>query len=377
MGKTVFATGTVEPAQEQKIYAVTTSRVVELTVKPGDRVKAGQVMGRLENESLLGELKAAEADLVQKESNLEQLTSPALGEVDVAKAALKEAEVLCVEARENFQRVKILFAQGAASAAELEAAQSKMAQAEANYTRAAWEYKKITDPNSSEVEKLRALVEQAEAAYDLARKRYGQSFFIAEIDGVILKAETKEGEMVKAGEPLITIGKIDELKVHSKVSEVDAAILECGQEVKVTCAALPEKVFKGRVSHVAPVAQTAQGQQGMQTTVEVVIEVDNTSGKLLPGYTADLEIETISPYKTLVVPYEAVVERDGRKIVFVVGEDERVRLRDISTGISNELYIEITGGVSKGDVIVVNPPEKLEDGKLVNVTNGKISEERP
>ncbi|MBO8129771.1 MAG: efflux RND transporter periplasmic adaptor subunit [Peptococcaceae bacterium] len=366
LGKTVFATGTLEPTRKQDFYAVITARIAALSVKPGDRVTAGQVLGCIENEALLSELKATEAQLAQQQINYQKVFSPSEEEIAAAKAALKEAELRNNEAQENLKRMQFLFEQGAIAAAELETARTAAAQAEAAYTRALTEYHDTVNPSPQQHRAARAQLEQAQAAYELANRNYKRSIFTAQIDGVVLSVDARQGDLVQTGDLIMTVGQMSPLEVHSEVNEADANLLAAGQKVEVTVPALPEEVFTGEITSVAPAAKTRRGQEGEETTVEVVIRVDNPEEKLRPGYTTDLNIIAVEPKEVLVVPYEAVIDRNGEKFVFAV-KDGKAVLRKIATGISNELYISVTGGLSEGEQVIISPPDKLEDGKTVKV----------
>lgn len=96
----------------------------------------------------------------------------------------------------------------------------------------------------------------------------------------------------------------------------------------------------------------------------VTIGVIGNAELLRPGYNVDLNITTARRKAALVVPYEAIVEDGNESAVFVV-KDGVARKRQVRTGISDEMRVEILDGVSSGDRVILNPPEKLEDGSLV------------
>ncbi|MFA7468822.1 MAG: hypothetical protein WCY82_11255, partial [Desulfotomaculaceae bacterium] len=88
------------------------------------------------------------------------------------------------------------------------------------------------------------------------------------------------------------------------------------------------------------------------------------TGRLKPGYTVDLEIVSIAVKSRLVIPYEALVENDGEKKVWVC-ENSQAHLRTVATGVEGELYLEVTGGLDKDELIIVDPPNGLKEGQQV------------
>jgi len=156
-------------------------------------------------------------------------------------------------------------------------------------------------------------------------------------------------------------------------ADADGVVLVCNAR-----AALPGKEFKGTVTWVAPAAVKPAGfgagagggsgsagqAYGGNPAVAVKIKPAGPVAGLRPGYTADLTITTRIARQAVVIPHEAVREENGQKWVYVISDGRAVR-REIKTGTSNELYVEVTAGVQKGEKVIVNPPQDLPDGRAV------------
>jgi len=125
--KTVFATGRLETAGRQEIYAQSSGLLTELKVEAGDRVKAGQVLGRLDTAPLARRLEEAEANLSAEQAALDKLLrGPPPEELAQERAALVQAEAELAGARQKVERTRLLYEQGAVPKVELEEAEREL-----------------------------------------------------------------------------------------------------------------------------------------------------------------------------------------------------------------------------------------------------------
>ncbi|MDD2372800.1 MAG: efflux transporter periplasmic adaptor subunit, partial [Syntrophomonadaceae bacterium] len=132
----------------------------------------------------------------------------------------------------------------------------------------------------------------------------------------------------------------------------------------IEAAALPEKKFSGKVTEVAGLARVKESNNTRQVEVPIKVSVEDKSGRLKPGYSVDLEIVSVAAKKRLVIPYEALHESKGKKQVWVF-DDGKARLQTVTTGVEGELYLEVTKGIKKGDLLIINPPADLKNGQKV------------
>lgn len=179
---------------------------------------------------------------------------------------------------------------------------------------------------------------------------------------MVTSVEVALGDYVQPGTRLITIGDTGQLEVTAGVSEADSGRLQPGQKVSVTTAAQPDREYSGILISVSPGAVAgANTERGSQIEVPVIVKIEGDTEGLRPGYTVDLSITTVERDSSLVVPYEAIIEKEGVTKVFVV-EDRVARLKDVTIGVDTALFTEITSGLSEGEKVVVAPPEGLMDG---------------
>lgn len=376
--KTVFATGRLETAGRQEIYARSSGLLAELKVEAGDRVKAGQVLGSLDNAPLARRLEEAEANLSAEQAALDKLVGgPPPEELAQERAALAQAEAELAGARQKVERTRLLYEQGAVPKVELEEAERELKIRQAAYDRAAARVEQLArGPAAEEVQAARARVAAAQAAVKDARDQLDKAVFRAGADGVVLICNARAGSHVTAGTLLMVVGDPQNLEIGGEVAESDSGELAPGQEATFTCPALPGKEFKGTVAWVAPAAVKSAGAgsgsgggstgqaDGGNPEVAVKIKPSGPAAGLRPGYTADLTITTRVSRQAVVIPYEAIVEEKGRQWAYVVQDGRAVR-REVKTGTGNELFVEVTEGVQKGEKVIVNPPKDLKEGRAV------------
>jgi HlyD family secretion protein len=378
---TILAAGVVYPVKQQEFFAVGSALMVEVLVNAGDQVQEGQVLGRLDDRLFRKELREAEVLLATHQASLAEATRVRPEDQVREEALVRQAEVHFEAAGRQLERMQYLYEHGAATAVELEKAELELAGREAELAAARARLSLLlAGPSETERAVLTARIEQARAAVEVARHRLARATLRAEMDGVVFRVEAEAGQPVAVGEFLMSLVDLDHMEIRAEVGESDGRLLAVGQEVRISCAALPGRTFEGEVSEVGPGAVSQVGPHGEQQLVPVVIRVidvgDDADGeRLRPGYSVDLNIVTTAQRETLVVPYEAVIERDDVTQVFAVVGD-RVELREIQVERGNELYEVVISGLEAGEEIVVEPPDHLEDGARVRATGGDATRGR-
>lgn len=365
----ILASGKVEAVEKEEITARTNAMVQDVSVQEGDLVKAGQVLARLDGAELVRSLRQEEANLAVQRANLAKADAGARPQqVAQDRAELKRAEVAFAAAKAKNERSQNLYKEGAISKEELEAAYTEFITAETSYRSAQQRLSLSLEGETKEsVQALRAQVKQAEVAVALAGEQLAQTEIKASMDGVVLSLEVEKGQYVTTGTILVTVGNPGLLQVKADISETDGGNLSIGQPVKITCSAIPDGQFTGEVTRVGAAAVTKVKSSGEQTDVRVTVSITDTGTKLKPGYTVDLNITTASKPKALVIPHEAVIEKNKIKEVFVIENKKAVKHR-IQTGIGNELYLTVEKGLREGEKVVVNPADKLTSGSPVAET---------
>ncbi len=364
----VLATGKVETVNPADVVAPYAARLVNLKVKEGDRVAAGQSLGELDLSDSEQNLREAEAAYNTARAELDQAYDEAKPErLAEAESALQASRAAAEAARKKLERYRYLLEQGAVSTAEYEDVKTAYIRAQADEQSAAARLQALREGNADRIKIQQARLKQAQVALDNARRTVDKGRLPAPVDGVVLQISAEVGSYLQPGAPILTIGNPDALEVVAEVSEQDIGGIAPGQDVDLNWAGAPGKTFKGKVSRVSP-AVVRSGARESEKVVKVYIEIIQGRQELKPGATVDAVIYRVKPHQAVLVPNEAVVGKGPNRTVFVI-EDGRARRRAVTVGYSNELYTEIRSGIEPGKRVILNP-KGLKDGQPVRETGG-------
>jgi len=366
----VTASGEIVAARYADIGANVMGRIVELTVKEGDQVHAGQVLARIDPVQASASADAAEASVTALEAD----SRAAESQVSGAAAALEEARAKSAEAAMSLTRGQQLRASGLIAAADFDrlAAAGAAAAAQVNAATAALERAR---QNANATQRR---VSQARAERARARDQLAKTAITAPISGTVTRLDVELGEMVvigvqnQPGTILMTISDLSSINAEVKVAEADVMRLSTGQPATVTLEGLPNQRFPGRVIEVGASALPQIGAQVAAREFRVKVRLDHAPDRLKPGLTCDADIVAAERANVLTAPLQAVVERNGKTGVFqVVGGT--ARFTPVATGIIGGLSIEIDG-VTDGTEIVTGPIQALRtltDGTAVRATGDR------
>jgi HlyD family secretion protein len=355
--RSVISSGQLESAEKQEFFTPVDSTLMELSVKVGDQVKKNQVLGRLDTLELGRQYENAKANLAIKEAAL------ARGLATNDDLNLAAAQAQYQQAKNNLDRTEHLHKEGVININELEAARVNYNQANVNYQEA--KVKVQQGATAKEITSLQTQVDLARQEVAQAKERLDMAIFVAKDDGVVLEVEAKKGSRVSEGSRIMVVGNDSELEVVANVNEIDAGELAVGQRVKITCPTLPGKEFNGEVTRVAAVAVTS-GNNSDKISVPVTVSLQQNLTGLKPGYTVDISIITLESKEFLTVPFEAVVNKDGHNVVYVV-QNGIAKECKVKTEQGNELFDIVLTGLKKGDKVILNPAPNIEDGQKVMI----------
>jgi RND family efflux transporter MFP subunit len=210
----------------------------------------------------------------------------------------------------------------------------------------------------------------ADAKLELDRSRHTEqrSKLVTPISGMILRLGRDEsglpladGQLVSQGFVVAQVAPTSALVADVDVVGPDVARVREALPVRVRHHAFPDRVFDGRVTRLAPTLDPAT------RTLRAEVAVDNKEGLLRPGMFVEATMIAERRENVPVVPREALAERGGRKVVFVL-EGQRVSRREVTPGLGDDEIVEITSGVTAGERVVVRGIETLTDGTRVRVS---------
>jgi cobalt-zinc-cadmium efflux system membrane fusion protein len=164
------------------------------------------------------------------------------------------------------------------------------------------------------------------------------------IAGVVTEKHTTVGELADPSKNLFTVADLSSVWVLVDINEKDLAKVEKGRPAAVKVGAFPGSVFRGKVTHIADLVDEAT------RTVKARIEVPNPGRKLKPEMFATVEL-TVPPGSpaVLAVPAEAIVELEGKKVLFLTGDDAEFIPREVATGTGGGGWVEVTAGLKEGE----------------------------
>ncbi len=286
----------------------------------GQQVARGEVVA-----TLVQTPTAAEAAQIHIENSRVDAERRRLGQAEI------EARVRLSTAAAEADRAKRLFEKKAYSQRQFETAEADRQAAQANL--------------ASVQEQLKALqVAPANTNYDV----------VAPISGTIVEVKKSSGEEVHPGEPIVEIVSMDTLWVEAPTFEKDLGRLTKNMDATFTTSTFPDKEFHGRLINIGAVvdAQTRAAQ--------AIFEVANPSGQLRLGMQANIRLGSGEKMKVLLVPKEAVLDNEGKKIVYVLRTGEEFERRDVVAGDEYGGKIAVISGVKPGERVVTQGAYQLK-----------------
>jgi HlyD family secretion protein len=221
-------------------------------------------------------------------------------------------------------------------------------------------------PTSEDIQIAAAQVDQAAASLEAARVNQAESTIRAPFNGVVAQRLVSAGATVGTNSPIISLVS-KETEIVLQVEEARIGQVERNQPAQISVAAFPGETFPGTVASISPTADARS------RTFAVRVYPNDPQGRLRDGMFAQVGLQTPARQAVL-VPVQAIVNRSGRNIVFVVGQDNRVQQREVSVGINDGKNVEIVPGangqtgVQVGEEIAISALDVLSDGTPVTAT---------
>jgi membrane fusion protein (multidrug efflux system) len=178
------------------------------------------------------------------------------------------------------------------------------------------------------------------------------------VNGFVARRAADPGAYVSQNAPVADVVDISTVRLVANVVEKDLRRVGTGDPAKVEVDAFPGEVFTGRIARVAPVLDPST------RTAPIEIEIPNQSNRLKPGMYARVNLTIEQRANALVVPANAVVDRDGQRGVFLA-EDSTAAFRPVQVGIEDGTRVEILGGLTEADRIITTGAAALQSGDRI------------
>ena len=390
--ETVTASGKIQPETEVKLSSEVSGEVVELKVKEGDIVKAGQLLCKVRPDVLQSGYERTVASFNAQKAS-----------VASAQQQLVQNQANFVNAEATYKRNVELFNKKVISASEFDAAKAAYLTAKANLASA-----------KEGVVGAKFTLEQTGANVKEAGANLAKTTIYAPVDGVVSKLSIELGDRIlgtsqMAGTEIMRISNLSSMEVNVDVNENDITRVKVGDKASIEVDAFSDKKFRGVVTEIAS-SSTAVGT-AVSTSVDQVTNFsvkirinEELAGKqqsiFRPGMSATVDIESES-LTGLAIPIQAVFTDNGKSgdagqnqgnqentdkqkskltdkkvkqyIYAYDAKTKKVKKTEVTTGIQNDQFIIVKSGVKTGQEIITGPysaiQNKLKDGMIVEKTS--------
>lgn len=345
------ASGYVVAQRRAAVSSKAAGRLVELRVREGSVVKAGELIARLDASDLQAAVAASETLVLQAQAGVRQ-----------AEALVRSAQVELGNAQAEWERAKGLQAQGFVSAQALEAAQRRADAAKASLGAA-----------EAGLGTAKGSLASAQAQVKVQQVNRDQTEIRAPFDGVVLVKNANVGDMITpfssaAGSQgaVVTIADMSTLEVEADVAESNVGKVKMDQPVEITLDALPDARFPGNVVRIVPTVDRAKA------TVMTKVRFAKIDPRVLPEMSAKVVFLSKAPAENertpvLSVSPKTIVERDGRKVVFRIA-DGKAEAVPVTVARTLGDLVEVTSSSLKvGERLVLSPTDKVTAGAKLNV----------
>lgn len=293
----ITATGTIEVTKAD-IMPKVSGYIGGLELKAGDSVQTGQKVAKITRSDLEAQVIRDEAALAKAEAQLRDLEAgPRRQERQELGAMLESARSVYAKAKQDYERYQSLYASGAISTQQLDAARSNM---EVAYSAMSASAERLslgeagTRPESIEAQRLE--VERSKAVLAASKVLQEDTNVISPINGLILSKNYENGEYVNPGAAIFTVGDMNDCWVKVYISSTQLGMIAVGQEAGVKIDSFPGRVFRGQIKEISQNAEFTPRQSITQSeranlVFAVKVKVDNSEGILKPGMPADVVLK--------------------------------------------------------------------------------------
>lgn len=352
---TINESGTVELREQRILKSPKEGAVERVMVKPGDRVKPGQVLLTLRYPERKIALANQQLQIQQEELNLAR-----------NRQKIIEAQERLTAEERQLQRLTPLVQEGAIAQQQAQSQEDAVRLAQA----ALRDAQADTRTTALKIQSLRL-------ERQLIQQQLQDNIVTAPVNGLVLGVSVQDGDGVELRTNLLTLGDPSNVLVKLQLSTLNAAQVQVNQLVRVNAIGPNAKTFTGRVQSLYPQALTAEAQrqegggqnQSDQPTVPATVRLDTPTRTLLPGSRVNVEIILQQRQNVVVLNTEAIVRSEAHPFVWVRDSQNQAQKRTINLGLEGLINVEVTSGLRAGEQIILPPVEsQLQPGTPIKTT---------
>jgi len=342
--------GSLIASDQARVSSEVSGIVRRVLVELGQEVAAGQVIVELDTRELELALQRAESQLRQTQAQLgidgvNVKEPPPDDQISSVRLAIANRD----DAAAQLRRAERLRQQNLLPQADLDTAETRVKVTEANYRTAL-----------ENAQSLKATLQDRLHAVEQAQKKLSDANIRASISGQISERLINQGEFIRENTPVVSIVRLNPLKLLTSVQERHAGVVNAGLPVEFSVEASPDRTFSARVAFVSPTVDAAT------RTFPVEVLVDNGHRLLKPGFFAKGVIHTHIDENVLAIPEDAISTLAGVSNVYII-EDGKILRQPVTLGVRQGNLVEILSGLKGNEQLAASNLTMLAAGITVNI----------
>lgn len=348
-------TGQTVPESQVDIAAKYTGKVTQINVELGQQVSPGQIL-------LSQDSSDVDISISQNAASYRQASADAIESNATFEANYQKAQSDYQHSVTNYNRYKTLYSQGAISKEALDNAEQQMASSQAALD--TWS-KQLSDGSAASVQSKLASRDKAQSAVEALQNQKSDLVLRAPRAGVIGFRQVEVGNIISAGQKVLSIVDNSNIYVDCTVSEQDIGQIALGVPTTISIESLG-KSYTGKIIYISP-AMDSKTQ-----TFTIRVALDKPDDSIRSGMFARTTINVALRPQTLFVPKEAVISLNGKDRIFVVNSNNQIEERIVQLGLRNDASIEILNGLNDGEQVAISNLSRLKTG--TDITVNKLTE---
>ncbi|MGZ3541546.1 MAG: efflux RND transporter periplasmic adaptor subunit [Vulcanimicrobiaceae bacterium] len=367
--------GVVQHPRTATIPTLVAGNLGSILVKPGDYVRAGQLLATIDNPTLESNAASSDADYRQSVATVNDARINSQNQHVQYDAAVATQRSTLQEARRLYDADVNLYKNKAIPRNQLDTNKAKLEQAQVAYDQAVQQQRigAVTGYGQNSVQMAETAAQKAAIASRQAQQQLVFTHITAPFSGIIQSVATqpndpvtpvRAGDPVTQGQALFTIAEDAQFIVRAQVDEQDVINVKIGQRANITGEDFPGRTLIGHVTSIAPAAIKSTDPSSTARQVLTTIRLESSPEFLKDGMTVDVDILTQDKPNAIVVPTNALVTEKAKKYVYVV-RNGLARKTPVQTGSANDTQTIVTSGLRPGDVFIAESNPLLHDGSRV------------
>lgn len=384
--QSVSATGNIEANYRNEITLNPSQKVVKVFVSEGQQVKKDDVLVQLDITDFENQLEKAKLTLSTAQSTLNQMLATGVSaDRSNAQNTIAQAQVTLENAQRKYQDLNKKYVQNGdllskgymsqtdfdASKKAVEDAASDIKAAESTLANSRTAFSNTSSTSSDKITAQKNQIATAQADITNLTKKIEDSKLKATTDGVVIKMDAKENQLPKSGD-MIIVDDNSKFKVSVDMTQYDSIKVAKGEKAEIKVKGTDKK-YTGEVAEIGKMAETKTNGTDKDYKVNIKIYMDNADDMIKAGYEADTEIIVKQKDNVITVGFDGIKEEKstGKKYVYTIDSKNKIQKKYIKPGVETDYDVEVIDGLKDGEQYVVNPPDTLHEGDVVEAASNK------